>query len=139
MLSEAIAGLGLIALQEGRLETAMELHGALEDSSASSVFQDDWYKVGWFRATILLPTCPKDTADFLVDAAERDAAYDILSHLKLRFLAAVLRPATARGRSGDGDAARRQTARMLRRQGLGWFVRMLTQWWDRTKTTIKVH
>jgi hypothetical protein len=139
MLSEAIAGLGLVALQEGRLKTAEELYGALDESSASNVFQDDWYRVAWFRASILLLTCPNDTVDFLVNAAERAAAYDVLSHLKLRFLAAVLRPSPAGGASGDKEATRHTAARMLRRHGLGWFVRVATRWWDTTKVTIKVH
>jgi len=119
--AEALALLGLMALEQANSTQASEIMERLTTVTNHVQRAQDQYLIGWFRAAFQYAQ-GADPTEELWEVAERIRSVDSLAASKLRIIAA---------RYGTSDSAKQEIAskdeRRLRVEGAGWFVRKLEQ------------
>jgi tetratricopeptide (TPR) repeat protein len=118
--SEAIACLGLIALQRGKMKAALELWELLqhlESPATTGLGTRERFKVAWFARAMVSNGAGYDS---LVEAADRERQRDLPSYLKLRWLSVIF---------GEDTTINRNEAReALQARDMGWFCHVVNRW-----------
>jgi tetratricopeptide (TPR) repeat protein len=117
---EALACLGLVALQRGQGEEAKRLWQILCETEARSDYElgtRERFKIAWFSSAM---ASNMEADGRLLRAAEREKERDRPSHLKLLWLSTVLEQDEAVDRNAAKEA--------LQAHGLGWFCHVANRW-----------
>ena len=118
--NEALACLGLVALQRRDRETAERHWRSIKsswESDSIGLGARERFKIAWF-ASVMLPAS-LESGQLLVEA-QTEKERDVPSYLKLLWLNAMLAP--------QGDVERRRIGAMLRKRGLSWFCHFGRRW-----------
>jgi tetratricopeptide (TPR) repeat protein len=118
--SEAIACLGLIALQRGKTKAALELWELLrrlESPATTGLGTRERFKVAWFSRAMASNGAG---CNYLVEAADRERHRDLPSYLKLRWLSVIFDESTTIDRNEVREA--------LHARDMGWFCHVVNRW-----------
>jgi len=118
--SEAIACLGLVALQRGKVKAALELWELLkrlESPAAVGLGTRERFKVAWFARAMISNGAGCNT---LVEAADRERQRDLPSYLKLRWLSVII--------DDNATIDKNEVREALQARDMGWFCHVVNRW-----------
>jgi len=117
---EALACLGLIALQRGKKKAALRIWKSLkglQSSTENGLGTRERFKVAWFWSAM---TSDAGSPSALLEAADRERQRDLPSYLKLRWLSVIL--------DSDPTINRSEVKEALQANDMGWFCHVANRW-----------